>query len=730
MATEVDRLMNDLSRYKLENKEIIEKLNKYEAYISAIISGNVDAIVEKFGNTMKIFATENANEIYKLFVLKMSEGAVTLSEKGTVLYCNSRFSSMVNVPIENIIGSDFHFFIPDSSQHTFENAFARSMNTDVREELVISGEGGCLVPVIFSMFRLHFQSTIMLSIVITDLSEHHAAKKELEKSNQLLQIVNSQLVLSTNDLQKKALDLLRKQDQLEEAQIIAHIGNWEWDINSDIISWSDELFRIYGFRPQQFIPTLISALEYIHPEDKEFVHSASTISCKDKTPYSINYRIKDLNGNLRYLHEEVQVGSNGDGKIVKMYGIQQDITEKKGIENLVKEKHMAEQLSAAKDQFFSSMSHEIRTPLNSIIGFTKLLLRNGITEKQREQLQAVKSSSDILLVLINDILDLSKIEAGKIHFEETELMLSELIKTVTTSFELRFEEKEIVYSNKFDEHIPKILIGDPVRIEQILLNLINNAVKFTPEKGRINIELFLNKKDETTAWIEFIVSDTGTGIPEENLETIFDPFIQAANTTTSKYGGTGLGLGIVKKLVELMGGKVSVRSKLNEGSTFSFVLPLKITTAIEVSKESKILLRTQELGKIGRLKILLAEDNLLNQYLIESIMREYAFEVDTAENGRLAVELLENNSYDIILMDLMMPEMDGYEATKHIRTKMKLPKSRIPIIALTADVNKQVVLKSTKAGMNDYISKPFNEIELLNKISTLVKKSKYQKNGD
>jgi CheY-like chemotaxis protein len=230
--------------------------------------------------------------------------------------------------------------------------------------------------------------------------------------------------------------------------------------------------------------------------------------------------------------------------------------------------------------------------------------------------------------------------------------------------------------------------------------------------------------------IEFIVSDTGTGIPEENLETIFDPFIQAANTTTSKYGGTGLGLGIVKKLVELMGGKVSVRSKLNEGSTFSFVLPLKITTAIEVSKESKILLRTQELGKIGRLKILLAEDNLLNQYLIESIMREYAFEVDTAENGRLAVELLENNSYDIILMDLMMPEMDGYEATKHIRTKMKLPKSRIPIIALTADVNKQVVLKSTKAGMNDYISKPFNEIELLNKISTLVKKSKYQKNGD
>jgi len=525
-------------------------------------------------------------------------------------------------------------------------------------------------------------------------------------------------------LEEKTTDLSRKQQQFEEAQKIAHMGSWEWDLLTNTILWSDELFRIYGLKPQEFVPTFGSADKFIHVDDKGYVTKITRQAYSDKTPFSLNYRIVAMDGRERMIHEVTTILVDFEGKSSKMFGTLQDLTEQRKLEELTKEKEIAGRLAIAKDQFISNMSHEIRTPLNGIIGFTKVLLRNGVTEKQREQLQAIKSSADILLVLINDILDISKMEAGKIYIEETELNLTELINTILVSFELRFEEKKLQIALKFDDRIPKIMMGDPVRIEQILLNLLNNSLKFTNPDGKITIQTNLIEEDEKEASIEFSISDTGIGIQEEKLEEIFKPFVQATRDTTRKYGGTGLGLSIVKRLVELMDGTLFVKSKINEGSTFTFVLPFKKTNATEVSKETKTLLRANELKEIGRLNILLAEDVTINQFLIETIMKGFGFEIDTAENGKIATELMERNDYDIILMDLMMPEMDGYEATKYIRQKMKPPKSRIPIIALTADVNKQVLIKCTEAGMDDYVSKPFDEIELLNKISQLVKKFK------
>ncbi len=548
---------------------------------------------------------------------------------------------------------------------------------------------------------------------ITHSLERYKLLKALEKN--------------TKKLEQKTSDLVRKQQQFEQAQKMAHIGSWEWDINANKIEWSDELFRIYGLKPHQIFPTSGSAVEYTHPDDKERVDKITASAYKAKQPFSINYRVLDLNGKERVVHEEARVITDADSNPVKIYGTVQDISEQKKLQEMTKKKALAEELASAKDEFLASMSHEIRTPLNSIIGFTKLLLRNGITEKQREQLQAVKSSGDILLVLINDILDISKIEAGKIHLEETELKLTELIKVIISSFELRFEEKQLRVTEKFDNQIPRILLGDPVRIEQILLNLINNAFKFTSEGGEISIFCNLLKEDDDKATIEFIISDTGIGIPSDKLEAVFEPFVQASSNTTRKYGGTGLGLSIVKRLVELMGGTISLISKVNQGSSFSFTLPLKKTTATEVSIETKVLLRTSELREIGHLKILLAEDSAMNTLLVQTILQQFDFEVDTAENGKTAIKLLEKNKYDLILMDLHMPEMDGFQAAKYIRNKMKPPKSAVPIIALTADVNKLVVIKCTKAGMNDYLSKPFHETELLNKISNLVKKSRDSK---
>jgi signal transduction histidine kinase/ActR/RegA family two-component response regulator len=387
-------------------------------------------------------------------------------------------------------------------------------------------------------------------------------------------------------------------------------------------------------------------------------------------------------------------------------------------------KEKAEQSQKAKEQFLASMSHEIRTPLNGIIGFTKILLRNEMSEKQKPQLEAIKASSDILLVLINDILDLAKIEAGKMNIETAELKLPELVNSVLGSFELRFLEKELKINTHVDDRIPKILIGDPVRINQILLNLISNSVKFTSDGGQISIQVNLLEEDEEKTNIELIVSDTGIGIPQEKLETIFQPFMQSSSDTARKYGGTGLGLSIIQRLVDLMGGTVSVKSKMNEGSTFTITLPLTKTKAKEISKKIEINNHIDDLKSIGKLKILLAEDIPINQFLAKTILHDFGFESDVAENGKIATQLLEKNHYDIILMDLMMPEMNGFEATQFIRTKMQPPKSTIPIIALTADVTKADVDRCAEVGMDEYVSKPINETDLLNKIVLLIKKNK------
>ncbi len=391
---------------------------------------------------------------------------------------------------------------------------------------------------------------------------------------------------------------------------------------------------------------------------------------------------------------------------------------------LTSEKEHAEKLVGFKDQFLANMSHEIRTPLNGIIGFTKILLRNGITEKQKQQLSAIKTSSDILLVLINDILDLAKIEAGKMTLETTELKLSELVNSIVGTFEIRFLEKEFKIKKAYGNSIPIILLGDSVRINQILLNLLSNSIKFTEKGGEITISVNQKEQDEEKTVIEFIVSDTGIGIPPDRLETIFEPFTQSSSDTARRFGGTGLGLSIVKRLIDMMGGTISVESQVKKGSTFTVTLPFKksTVTGLEKEVETKTQIQASESQQLGKLKILLVEDIPINQFLAQTILHDFDFETDTAENGKIAIELLEKNHYDIILMDLMMPEMTGFEATEYIRNKMQSPKSAIPIIALTADVTKVDVDKCKEVGMNEYVSKPINEIELLNKITQLMKK--------
>jgi signal transduction histidine kinase/DNA-binding response OmpR family regulator len=375
---------------------------------------------------------------------------------------------------------------------------------------------------------------------------------------------------------------------------------------------------------------------------------------------------------------------------------------------------IAESAVKAKQQFLSNMSHEIRTPMNAIVGFTKVLLKTDLSAKQKEYLTAIKLSGDALIVLINDILDLAKVDAGKMIFEQTPFKMALSISAMLHLFETKIREKNLELVKEYDKKIPDVLVGDPVRLHQIILNLVSNAVKFT-NNGKITVSVHLLNEDEEKVTIEFSVTDTGIGIAENKIGKIFENFQQASSGTSRLYGGTGLGLAIVKQLVEAQGGSINVKSKIDDGSVFSFILPF-----LKTKDEAVLEIELMELDAgVKNIKVLVVEDIVLNQLLMKTLLDDFGFEHDIAGNGIIAIEKLKNKSYDIILMDLQMPEMNGFEATEYIRNEMN---SNIPIIALTADVTTVDLKKCKAVGMNDYIAKPIDERLLYNKIIDLFKK--------
>lgn len=387
-----------------------------------------------------------------------------------------------------------------------------------------------------------------------------------------------------------------------------------------------------------------------------------------------------------------------------------------------KERLIAEDAMKAKQQFLSNMSHEIRTPMNAIIGFTKVVLKTDLTKNQKKYLSAIKISGDALIVLINDILDLAKVDAGKMEFEQIPFRMAKSISSMLHLFKLKIPEKNLRLIKIYDHRIPDVLVGDPVRLHQIILNLVGNAIKFT-SKGEITLGTKLLDEDEHKVSIEFSVIDTGIGIPESKIETIFENFQQASSGTSRKYGGTGLGLAIVKHLVELQGGSISVKSKLNEGTTFSFILSFQKTKA---DTEPEIDVADYDKDTSG-VKVLVVEDIPLNQLLMRTLLDDFGFECDIAANGRIAIDKMQTASYDLILMDLHMPEMNGFEATDYIRNNMNC---NIPIIALTADVTTVDLAKCKEIGMDDYIAKPIDEKLLHSKILGIIKKPDIIKEPD
>lgn len=461
---------------------------------------------------------------------------------------------------------------------------------------------------------------------------------------------------------------------------------------------------------------------------KEFFNGLWTTIVKgDIWRGEVKNRAKD--GTFYWVDTAVFPIRDKDEKIIQYFSLRASIDDRKKAEqegeiyikelDKAKEKavsaaEIAEGALKSKQQFLANMSHEIRTPMTAIIGFTKVLLKTDLSAKQKEYLQAIKTSGDALLMLINDILDLAKVDAGKIAFEQTPFKMDLFLSNIFHLFEIKIQEKNLLLVKEYDSKIPSILVGDSLRLQQIFLNLMSNALKFTT-KGKITVGVRMLNEDKEKVTIEYSVTDTGIGIAEENLEHIFESFQQATSSTSRIFGGTGLGLAIVKQLVEKQGGTIGIKSKINEGSTFIFSLSFQKTQS-EIELESKELVLDNEIKDI---KVLVAEDIKLNQLLIRAILDEFKFKHDIADNGKVAIEKLQTDFYDVILMDIQMPEMDGIEATDYIRNKMN---SKIPIIALTADVTTLDKAKCNALGMNDYIAKPIDENLLYRKIIDILKK--------
>ncbi|MDX2250006.1 MAG: ATP-binding protein [Bacteroidia bacterium] len=491
---------------------------------------------------------------------------------------------------------------------------------------------------------------------------------------------------------------------------------WEIDKNHRFVFVSDRATEIMGYSPEELLQ--MTPYDFVREGERPMIKQwFDYLSNRLKEMYNVEYQAIRKDGKKIWLEITGIPFFDEEGEYKGYRGTLLDISGRKQQQkNLIEAKERAEEAVKARSQFLSVMSHEIRTPMNAVIGTTHLLMQENPRPDQIDNLETLQFSAENLLVIINDILDYSKIEAGKIEFEETEFNLKTLAQRIFKSLGQKASEKNLQFILDNDPALPENVLGDPTRLSQILTNLLNNAIKFT-EKGSVSLQTKVKWVVEDEAEITFLVSDTGIGIPSDKIEHIFDSFTQASSDTTRKYGGTGLGLAICKRLVELQGSEIRVESEVGKGSVFFFTLTMKSGSKKSADPSSGV--EKEDFQNLGGVKVLLVEDNRINQKIATKFLEKWGVDVAIADNGKIALDMISQSAYALILMDLQMPEMDGYEATRKIR-EMDGNLAHIPIIALTASAMNEVQGNVEQAGMNGYASKPFNPRELYRKIVALL----------
>jgi PAS domain S-box-containing protein len=662
--------------------------------VSEILRAKVSVFVELYkknhelilqGESMKSLNSQLMEQSHyvRSLIEATHDPLITINSEGKITDMNDALTKITGLSREQISGTDFfnYFTKPKTAQQVYEDVFEKGSIQDYL--LTIRHTSGKLTDVLFNGSVYTDEKGQVLGVVVV------AREKLLSKYSRSLIEASLDPLITINSEGK-------------------------------ITDMNEALSKITGITREKITGT--DFLDYF--TDKKMARQVYKEVFAKGFVVDFPLTIRHKDGNLTDVLFNGSVYKDERGNVLGVVIVARDNTARKKFEDDLIEARMnaeharqaAEEAVKAKQQFLSNMSHEIRTPLNAIIGFTKVVLRTGLNDKQKEYINAIKISGDALIVLINDILDLAKVDAGKMTFESIPFKLSSSIYAMVHLFETKISEKNLELVKEYDSSIPDVLVGDPVRLHQVILNLVSNAVKFT-NVGRITIRVKMISEKKDSVKIQFAVSDTGIGIPESKIKSIFDNFQQATSGTARVYGGTGLGLAIVKQLVVSQGGQVHVESKVGEGSTFSFTLDFKKTKE-KVEKESDSDLQPESAAKNAR--ILVAEDVALNQLLMKTLLEDFGYEMDIAANGKIAIDKFSETKYDIVLMDLQMPEMNGYEATEFIRNTLK---SNVPIIALTADVTTADLEKCKACGMNDYISKPIDDKLLYRKLSRYLKQN-------
>lgn len=701
-----ERIDQILHYKKLTTNEILETVEgKFleRDYIPIVINNVYKGHLWKYTDITKRIEThiqlEQSEERSRLIMDSSLNAIITVDTSGRINFWNKQAEVIFGWKENEVIGKLLtETIIPNSHRERHQRGFEKFLETkegaflNKQMELPAIKKSGVEFPVEISIIPVFQDDNMFFCSFIQDISER-----------------------------KKAENKLRFQEE-KFRNIIANmnLGLIEVD-NDEIIQFTNQSFAdISGFDKEELIGKNASEL-FILGENLDLINEKIKLRSKGVSDiYQVPVRNK--RGELRWWAISGAPNFDDKGNQIGSIGIHLDITEQKQLEiELEKEKIKAEEASKAKEAFLANMSHEIRTPLNAIVGFLRELEKQQLTFLQKKYIENSSIASKHLLSIINNILDISKIEAGEMSLEHENFVLEKTVSNVISILLPKAIQKDIKLVSKIEKNVFPVLKGDSLRLEQILFNLVGNSLKFTP-KGQITIYCKLISECNTHQEICLSIKDTGIGMDESYIENIFNKFSQEDKDVTRKYGGTGLGMPITKELVQLMNGRIEIKSKKNIGTKISVFISLEKGDISGIKHES-ILKKTN----IDDTKILLVEDNDLNRMVAQNSLQYFNCKITEAENGVEAIEILKKQKFDIILMDIQMPEMDGIEATKIIREELEI---KTPIIALTANAFKTEIEKCKKAGMNDYITKPFEENTLLETISKNLIKSKNKNSNE
>jgi len=656
-------------------------------------------------------------------------GFLSFTDQGSIEIINSTLLKILGYELEELVGEKFYSILPLASRIFYETHFLPLLRLHGKADEVyfsLRSKPGNDVPMLINGVRRENAGNFFYDCVFMPIRQRIQYEGEILQAKKIAETAVQE--------QKLAESALRQAHD----QISFHIENTPlatiiWNAQFQVQQWSRQAEKIFGWQAEEVIGKNLLEWQFVFEEDLENVNAEAERIIEDVNTSTCQNRNYRKDGSVIYCEWFHSTLRDELGKVISVLSFAQDITDRKQAEiELEQAKEEAEASTRAKSEFLANMSHEIRTPMNGVLGMAQLLETTDLTDEQQDFVRIISDSGGALLKVIDDILDFSKIESGKFEIELHPFDLTDVVKSVCNLLSSSALDRKILLKYRIQPDIPTTLIGDGSRLRQVLLNLVGNAIKFTAE-GEVTVEVRYQKEDAKNNLL-FMIRDTGVGIERDRLDRLFQPFMQADASINRKYGGTGLGLAISKHLVELMGGKIWVESLGHrsgdvstnwppqdlqtdrKGSTFFFTISLQERAEIKLSsvKTDDQTIFDRQMAEQLPLKILLAEDNIVNQKFASFTLKKLGYQVDIVNNGLEALIAVQTQSYDLILMDIQMPEMDGLSATKQIRQNSSENSIAQPyIVAMTANAlpnDQQVCLD---VGMDDFISKPIDIQELI-----------------